>query len=425
MTQNRYRVVLERLGRESTYLLLSWPILLTAFVVLITLAATGLGLLVVWVGVPILMATVALARLIAQAERATQHVWLGRPPIQEAYRPGAPGETWWQRVRRMATDPQHGLDLVFGLFAWVVSTVTWCLAITWWSIAIAGLTTPLWWFGIPLPDDAVGPARLLFGVTSSMAAVVGNVLLGLLAALTLPAVIHGLTLAQTQLFGAILGSSALQARVDDLRTSRDAAQDAEAGALRKLERDLHDGPQQRLVRLQMDLGRARTKLADNPAAAGPALDSALAQAKATLDELRLLSRGIASPILLDRGLAAALDDLVARSAIPARLTTNLHGQEGQVPVRVQNATYYLVSEALTNAAKHSGAPRVDVDAHLSEQMLRVTVRDEGRGGAAFATGTGLVGLRDRVRGLDGRLDISSPPGGPTVLTALLPADVRG
>lgn len=132
----------------------------------------------------------------------------------------------------------------------------------------------------------------------------------------------------------------------------------------------------------------------------------------------MLSRGIASPILLDRGIAAALDDLVARSALPARLTSNLAGR--RVPERVQNAAYYLVSESLTNAAKHSGASRVDVDARLSEGMLRITVRDDGCGGATFAAGSGLPGLRDRVRGLDGRLDVDSPPGGPTVLAALLP-----
>lgn len=422
MRPHPVRRILERLGRESVYLLLSAPVTLAAFVVLLMLTATGLALVIVWVGIPILLATAATARVVAQGERAVQRSWLGRPEIEGSYRAAKPDETGWQAVRRILTDPQRGLDLLFGLIAWVVSTVTWCVTVVWWTVALAGLLSPAWtWIAANSPSQSGWVPLAPYAPE-----VLVNVMIGFVAALTLPAVVHSLTQGQTQLFGAILGATGLQARVEHLQTSRDAAQDAEAGALRKLERDLHDGPQQRLVRLQMDLGRALTKLEDDPASARAAVESSMTQARDTLDELRLLSRGIASPVLLDRGLGAALEDLVDRSAIPARLTTNLHGRDSGIPERVQNATYYIVSEALTNAAKHSGAARVDVGAHLSEDMLRITVRDEGRGGAVVGVGTGLVGLRDRLQGLDGRLEVSSPPGGPTVLTALLPTgDLRG
>lgn len=412
----------ERLGRESAYLLLSWPVLLVGFCVIFTLAAVGVLLVVVWVGIPILLLALGLARGLAQAERGAQHRWLDRPVVEGAYRPRVPGRSWHRAALDAVTDPQAWLDLLFACLAWIVSTVTWSIAITWWSAVIAGLSAPLWGYPLYSVWGGEGTASLIFGGASATTEVVFNLGLGLLALLTLRPVIHTLTSAQTELFAAILGSSGLRARVDDLQASRSAAQDAEAGALRKLERDLHDGPQQRIVRLQMDLGRALSKLEDDPATARAAVESSMTQARETLDELRSLSRGIASPILLDRGLAAALDDLAARSVVPARLRTNLVGIDAGIPVRVQNATYYLVPEALTNAAKHSGATAVEIGATLSEGMLRLTVSDDGRGGAGFGTGSGLPGLRDRVRGLDGRFEVSSPPGGPTTLTALLPCE---
>ena len=172
----------------------------------------------------------------------------------------------------------------------------------------------------------------------------------------------------------------------------------------------------------MDLGRALHQVDADPAKARAAMESSLAQAQQTLDELRNLSRGIAPPILVDRGLVAALDGLIARSAIPVSFTTNLprDRRPDEIPARVQDAAFYVVSEALTNAAKHSGAAHAEVEVHFGEQILRVTVRDEGRGGATYGVGSGLVGLRDRLAGLDGSLDVYSPAGGPTVLTAILP-----
>lgn len=415
------RQLVRRTLRDSAYLLASWPILLAAFCVVISLLATSVGLLIVWVGLPLLLVTFGAARAFVLAECWLQRLLLDASPAPGAYRGRRPGEALWQSALRLIVDPQSWIDVAFSLFAWVVALLTWTLTVTWWATALGGITAPIWAvFTNHADGQRFGIAYLLTGTTSWALEALVNVLIGLVALATLPWVSHALASVQSSLFGAALSTHALRAQVTHLEASRTAARDAEAASLRKLERDLHDGPQQRLVRLQMDLGRALHQ--QDPVKARAAVESSLTQAQQTLDELRNLSRGIAPPILVDRGLVAALDELTARSALPTTLTTNLprHRRPDEVPARVQDAAFYVVSEALTNAAKHSGAERAEVEVHLGEQILRVTVRDEGRGGAAYGLGSGLVGLRDRLAGLDGSLDVYSPVGGPTVLTALLP-----
>ena len=198
--------------------------------------------------------------------------------------------------------------------------------------------------------------------------------------------------------------------------------DAEAQGLRRLERDLHDGPQQRLVRLTMDLSTAERRLADeDPDAAAPLVSYALTQAKEALDELRALSRGIAPPILADRGLGAALAAAVARSPIDVELDVSLPSPDvRRLPAGVENTAYFVVAEALANAAKHSQARTGVVSVELDGDVLWVQVADDGVGGASLAKGHGLAGLADRVAALDGKLGVDSPVGGPTVLTAEIP-----
>ncbi len=215
--------------------------------------------------------------------------------------------------------------------------------------------------------------------------------------------------------------AALSARVDTLTETRERAIDSVEAERRRIERDLHDGPQQRLVAIAMDLGLAKQRLRTDPGGVEELLDRAHASAKEAVVDLRRVARGIHPPVLTDRGLDAALSALAARSPVPV----SVHVQPGpRPPARLEAIAYFSVSEALTNVAKHSGATsaRVDVETRDVEgrPVLEATVTDDGRGGVDPRNGSGLTGLRDRARAVDGEVFVSSPPGGPTVLTVRLP-----
>jgi signal transduction histidine kinase len=211
--------------------------------------------------------------------------------------------------------------------------------------------------------------------------------------------------------------AALRHRIDVLTTSRAGALDAQEEELRRIERDLHDGAQARLVALGMNLGMAEQKLATEPDRVRELLAEARAGAREALEELRDLARGIHPPILADRGLGAAVAALAARS--PVRVNVAVEGE--RPPPAVESAAYFVASEALANASKHAGANRVDVSIVRTGGQLVVEVSDDGRGGAD-ETGTGLLGLRRRVEALDGRLQVVSPEGGPTTIRAEMPCE---
>jgi signal transduction histidine kinase len=212
--------------------------------------------------------------------------------------------------------------------------------------------------------------------------------------------------------------AATQTELGRLTEGRNAAVAAEAVALRRLERDIHDGPQQQLVRLNMDLARAQRQIERDPAAARTALGEAAGLARETLEDLRALSRGIAPPVLADRGLAAALAAIAARSPVAVDLAVDLP-TERLAPV-TENTAYFVVSEALANVAKHSDATTCRVEVRCSDGRLHVVVEDDGTGGAVLAPGHGLAGLTDRLLAVDGALTVDSPRGGPTRLSAELP-----
>jgi signal transduction histidine kinase len=215
----------------------------------------------------------------------------------------------------------------------------------------------------------------------------------------------------------LLGPGRLAQRVADLEQSRAAAVDDSAALLRRLERDLHDGAQIRLATIAMNLGMAREKLSDDgDPAVRELVDAAHQGAKDALTELRNLARGIHPPAL-DNGLADALATLAARSAIPAELTTAIPRRPAPA---IETIAYFCAAELLANAAKHSQANKVviEVTGHGGSLVLRVS--DDGRGGADPARGTGLSGLAQRVRTVDGSMEIASPPGGPTQVTVRLP-----
>jgi signal transduction histidine kinase len=208
----------------------------------------------------------------------------------------------------------------------------------------------------------------------------------------------------------------LQARLDELRESRARIVEAADAARRKLERDLHDGAQQRLVGLALDLRLARSKLDDDPEEAARLLDEAQEELARATDELRELARGIHPAVLSDRGLGAAIDALASRCPVPVELDVRL---AGRLPRPVEAAAYFVVAEAMTNLVRYSGAERASVAVVELEGELSVEVRDDGRGGAD-TEGSGLRGLADRIAALDGRLEVQSPRGGGTVVRAGIP-----
>ena len=209
----------------------------------------------------------------------------------------------------------------------------------------------------------------------------------------------------------------LRARYDELRASRARLVSAGDAARRRLERDLHDGAQQRFVALALALRLARNSV-DAGSSAAALLDGAMAELSAGLAELRELARGIHPAVLSERGLEPALKGLVARSPVPAQLSSTL---TGRVPPAVETAAYFVVAEALTNVAKYARASAAEVMLEHAGGRLVLEVRDDGKGGADPEAGSGLAGIADRVAALDGRLVIHSPPGAGTVLRAEFPA----
>jgi signal transduction histidine kinase len=412
--------ILRQLGVDTSYTLVGFPVALASFVVVVTGLSVGAGLLVIWLGVAVLAATLLAARGFASVERA----WLPAVLAQQVPRPtyltpvgGA--------VRKLTTplrDPQTWLDALHGLVRFPVAIFTFVVTVTFWAIALGGITYGAWDWALPDASRDPGNSDLLelLGVQSTAGSRIAlYTALGVVFAVLLPFAVRGVALLQAHLGRLMLTSrAATQAELGRLTEGRNAAVAAEAVALRRLERDIHDGPQQQLVRLNMDLARAQRQLERDPRAAHAALGEAAGLARETLEDLRALSRGIAPPVLADRGLAAALAAIAARSPVQVDLAVDLP-TERLAPV-TENTAYFVVSEALANIAKHSDATTCRVDLRCSDGRLRVLVEDDGTGGAVLAPGHGLSGLADRLQAVDGVLTVDSPRGGPTRLTADLP-----
>ncbi|MFD5074748.1 sensor histidine kinase [Streptomyces sp. NPDC058371] len=333
-----------------------------------------------------------------------------------------------------AAGPGLWLDLAHTVTVLPVVLVTTVVTVLWWFVGVATATYPLRSRGtsgsLPPMTLYAGSGRshiaLSLGLTLPAERLAFAVTLAALLLSTLPLVTRVCVAAQAGLGQALLSDlSALHRRIRGLEQERDTARaqavavvTAEAAALRRLERDIHDGPQQQLVRLAMELGRAQHHFDSRPELVRAALADAVLQTQEALDELRALSRGIAPPILADRGLREALSSLAARSVVPAELDAGPLGR--QLDAAVETAAYFVVAEALTNVAKHSHARRCTVGTRHAEGILRVWVADDGVGGAALAKGHGLQGLADRVHAVGGRLRVDSPEDGPTTITAELP-----
>ena len=413
---------------DSGYALSAFPIALVGFVVVVTDLALGVGLSIIIGGVLLLWVGVMVARGSARFERLRMREMLGRTAPTPRYLCGRAGDGFWRQALTPLRDPQSWLDVVWSLVALVTGTFAFSLAVTWWAGTLGGLSYWFWQRWVPDGgEDDHGLAYFLgFGDGRTAESWV-NLVLGAAFLVTLPLAMRFAAIVHSRIASVLLCSRAeLQHEVARVEGGRDAARMAEAESLRRLERDIHDGPQQRLVRLTMDLGRAKRQLDQDPERAAATLDEALTQARETVAELRSLSRGIAPPLLVDRGLAAALEEMLAQSVVPVESRIDV---PSQLPPHVETAVYFVVAEALTNIAKHSGAAHasVAVTADGGGEVaggrlagVEVRVEDDGVGGAHPAKGLGLAGLRQRLAAVDGTLDLSSPAGGPTVLLARIP-----
>ncbi|MGK5680493.1 sensor histidine kinase [Actinoplanes sp. URMC 104] len=419
---------LARLSRQvlidTQYVLVGFPLAMLTVTLFMTLFFTGVGTLIIWVGLPILLATFMVARAFAMLERARIRPVLGREVPQPYYK-SRPDAGLLQRTLAPLTDSQYWLDLVHGMFRFIPSTISFSLVVTWWAGAIGGLTAPLWDWSIPRGADDQDLPELLGMGDGTATRLVFYIALGIFFAGTLYPVARVSALLEAWFARGLLSSlndvreqlAQANAATVVAQQQKAAAVSAEATALRRLERDIHDGPQQRLVRLAMDLGRAEQQFTTDPEAARATVAEALTQTRETLDELRALSRGIAPPILVDRGLQAALMALAGRSLVPVDLDAE---QIERLEPSLESTAYFVVAEALTNVAKHSHANEVQVSVRRSGSGLLVSIADDGVGGASLAKGHGLAGLDDRVRAAGGVLDVESPLGGGTRLTAALP-----
>jgi len=413
--------LLRRLGVETGYLLLSFPLAVASFTLLVTGLSLSAGLLVTLLGFPVLLATLYIARGLAAVERSRLGWVTGVPVTRARYRSrsGSGLRAWFRRLG----DRQMWLDLLHGLLKFPIATFSFTVAVTWWSSGLFGIVWPF--LGRTLDrhqDPGSKDLSQLLGFDTYTHRSLFYVGLGLFCLLTLPLVIRGLTALQVALGRGLLANSrvaALQERVEALTASREAAAQAEATSLRRLERDLHDGPQQQLTRIAMDLGMVQRKFDTDPEAARALLDEALDQTRETIGEVRALSRGIAPPILVDRGLSAALAAVAARATVQVDLDVRLQDGE-RLPSLVENTAYFVVAEALTNVAKHADATTCAVVVRRDNGNIRIEINDNGRGGAHVSKGHGLAGLDERVAGLGGSFTISSPASGPTELVAVVP-----
>jgi signal transduction histidine kinase len=426
-----FRAFRIRTWRETAYLLLGGAMAVVGFVLLIAGLSAGISLLITLIGIPILVLTAVAARGLAWVERWRARIVLGRRiearylPPPEKPDPGVEGRHWsrdnlgfdlrhvWRRVHVFLHDAQVWKDIAWLLTLSVVGFLFALAALVLWLTTVWAVTYPLWWWSAPdswLPE--VGDENALNSWAEVLVVLVG----GLVLIVATPWVVAALSKVEVSLAQTFLGPGARE-RVGQLERSRAAAVRTQEEDRRRLERDLHDGVQARLVALALDLGMARDKLAaGDGASAGALLDEAHEEAKSTLAELRELVRGVHPAILADRGLDAAVSALAARSPVPVAVDVEVN----RLPAALESAAYFVVAETLANVAKHSRATRADVRIRRLDARIVVEIADDGRGGARVGAGTGLVGLEDRVRALDGTLRVASPEGGPTVVVAELP-----
>jgi signal transduction histidine kinase len=406
-----------RTWTAALYLVASLAVGVFWFVVLVTGISVGTSLVIVWVGLPILGLTMLAWRGGAWLERRWVGLMLGAR-IPEPYRP-LPSGGLLARWLAMAADPATWKDFAYLVLLFPLGLVWFVVTVTLWSLALSMLTAPIYYRLLPNARiDIVWFSDRPNVVLDTLPEALAVAVLGLLLCVAAAWATRGMAVAHAAVAQGLLGPSQaqLRARVAALQASRDRAVDSAEDERRRIERDLHDGAQQRLVALAMDLGMAKEKLRTDPQAATELVGEAHEEAKRALAELRNLARGIHPAVLADRGLDAAISALAARSPVPVGVEVVTE----RLPGAVESTAYFVVAEALTNAAKHARAGEITVRIARRDDLLVVEVTDDGDGGADPEHGSGLRGLADRVAAIDGRLTVTSPAGGPTMVRAELP-----
>ncbi|RJQ80563.1 sensor histidine kinase [Pseudonocardiaceae bacterium YIM PH 21723] len=377
----------------TAHLALGFPLGLAGVLLIV-----GLGALTLGTAITVILPLLSLAALFAglhglsAAQRARFAALLDvhvLPPTRPEH------SRWWRRVLATVADAATWQQLAFHLLSALLSTLGFALVAGLWGAAL-----------VLLP----------YGLRSGVLYVLG----GVLALFTAPWVARGLAFLDARLAIGLLGPSArqeLQERVDELLVSRAGLVEAVDAERRRIERDLHDGAQRRLTLLAMNLGLARRNAAELPEDTRQALVAAHEEAKLAVTELREFVRGLHPAVLEDRGLDAALSGIAAASPVPVELSVDLPVRP---PKAVEAIAYFVVSEALTNVAKHARAALVRISVSTAGGTLRLKVTDDGRGGASVADGSGLRGLAGRVAAVDGRFSLESPQGRGTVMTVELP-----
>lgn len=406
----RLQSALTFFGIGTANLALSWllffiiglPLFIFTTVSFALIPALGIGLVMLWV-------VLALGRLIMDAERGRSRAVYGLriPPLER--RVYTEHASWWARTFGQYFNSEYWRSFGHLLLKYFLGMVGFSLVLSFLGVGIGSLF---------VHSEAIGYRFFGLWVAPPGTGRLVGVLLVILGGALLWAFIQ----LDRALDMAMLDRSAdeLRTEVADLTSANVAAERAASAERSRIERDLHDGAQPRLVNLAMTLGMAKAKMDSDPEAARRMLDEAHSEAKSAVTDLRQIARGFHPAILDDRGLDAALSALAARSTVPVRLSVDL-------PERVDRATesvaYFVVAEALTNVAKHSSASRADVVVARQGPVIRVTVVDDGNGGAHVDAGpdhTGLAGLEQRVRAARGTFNLVSPQGGPTILTVELP-----
>jgi signal transduction histidine kinase len=386
------------------------------FTLFTTGIATGLGMLITLVGLPILTATFFLARAAGWFERRRAHVLLGTE-IEDPVRRGPKGPGLWNALVAPFRDRTTWKEL---FYLWLVqpvqSLLNFTVAVTAWAVPLWAMTLPIYAVEWPGAAPQVWNGRRLDTWREVIpVAIAGVLLLPLVpwiirgvAALDIAAARWGLSPSRTEV---------LEERIDTLRETQARSVDIAMADRRQIERDLHDGAQQRLLALGMDLGMALEKFDSDPDGARELVGDAHRELQRAVAELRNLARGIHPAVLTDRGLDAALSALAARSPVPVHLDVELRERP---PASVEATAYFIVAEALTNAVRYANASEVDVHVRLVGDRVRVEVADDGVGGAEERPGGGLAGLADRASSVEGSLRVTSPVGGPTIVAAELP-----
>jgi len=359
----------------TAYAALQVPLSVLALVLFVVdLVAAVLSVVVV--GIPVLMLTVPATRWLVNLHRRMAGEILGSP-VPAPYR-SAEGASALERLRVAAADPLSWRDLAWLVLAMPLAFTASLLVVLLLVLVVTGV---VWWFG-------VGPIMVMRSRVDRWLLTYGT-------------------------------TERLEQRVEVLTETRNQTLDSSAAELRRIERDLHDGPQARLAGLGMTLGMAAELVERDPESARRMLDEARLSTGAALTDLRDVVHGIHPPVLADRGLVDALRALALDLGLPVEVAGDL---PTRLPAPVESAAYFATAECLANVAKHAGADHAWVQVRLAGDLLEVVVGDDGRGGADPAAGTGMRGVARRLAAFDGTMRVSSPAGGPTLVTLEVPCD---